>query len=52
MDWLMRPVMRGLCRYESLKDGSVDLCDIAQMNEAIDALDENTQRAQKAAREN
>jgi hypothetical protein len=40
-DWLMRPVLRGLCRYESLKDGSVDLCDIARMNEALDVSDHN-----------
>ena len=33
-DWLLRPVLRGLCRYESLKDGTLDLLDIAIMNEA------------------
>jgi hypothetical protein len=30
-----------MARYESLKDGTLDLCDIALMNEAIDALAEN-----------
>ncbi len=46
----MKPVVRGLCRYESLKDGSLDLCDVAQLNEAIDALDENATRAQEASK--
>lgn len=48
MDWLMRPVLRGLCRLESLKDGSLDLCDIALMNDAIDVQDENAWRSQEA----
>ncbi len=34
-DWLMQPVLAGMCKYESLKDGSLDLEDIARMNEAI-----------------
>jgi len=46
----MKPVVRGLCRYESLKDGSIDLCDVALMNEAVDALDENAARAQEASK--
>lgn len=41
VDWLMRPVDRGYCRYESLIDGSVGLEDIARMNDAIDVRDEN-----------
>lgn len=40
---------RGWCRYESLLDGSLDLCDVAEMNEAIDVEDENQARANKAA---
>jgi hypothetical protein len=40
-DWLLRPVVRGLCRYESLKDGAVDLADIALMNDALDVVAEN-----------
>ncbi len=35
-DWLLRPVLRGLCSYESLKNGNLDLLDIAKLNEAID----------------
>lgn len=46
----MRPVDRGYCRYESLKDGTLDLADIALMNDAIDARDENEARAREAAR--
>ena len=40
-DWQLRPVVRGLCRYESLKDGSLDLADIALMNDALDVIAEN-----------
>lgn len=40
-DWLLRPVVRHMCRYESLKDGTLDLCDIALMNEALDVIEEN-----------
>lgn len=41
----MRPVVRGLCGMTALKDGSLDLCDIALMNEALDVEDENERRA-------
>lgn len=44
----MRPVMAGMCRYESLKDGAIDLADIARMNDALDVRDENQCRYQKA----
>lgn len=47
-DWVMRPVLRGLCKMESLKDGTLDLGDIYVLNEAIDVETENTWRAQKA----
>lgn len=47
-DWLMRPVMEGLCRYESLKDGSLDLVDVALLNESIDVRDENQDRMHAA----
>lgn len=46
--WVMRPVLRGMVRLESLKDGSVDLEDIAMANEAIDVEQENSARAQAA----
>jgi hypothetical protein len=47
-DWLMRPVLRGLCKYESLINGTVDLFDIARMNEALDVTDENERRINDA----
>jgi hypothetical protein len=47
-DWVMRPVLRGLCRYESLIDGTLDLFDVARMNEAIDVNDENERRINDA----
>jgi hypothetical protein len=46
----MRPVLERLCQYESLKDGTLDLADIAEMNEALDCQAENMRRAYEAAR--
>lgn len=46
----MRPVLRGLCKYESLLDGTLNLCDVALMNEALDVEAENAARAQEAMR--
>ncbi len=46
MDWLLRPVVAGMCRYESLKDSTLDLSDIALMNEALDVKSENQAKAQ------
>nr|WP_242688707.1 hypothetical protein [Photorhabdus tasmaniensis] len=40
-DYLLRPVIAGMCRYESLKDGVLDLADIALMNDALDVKSEN-----------
>ena len=36
--------MRGMCGYESLINGVLDLGDIATMNQAIDIQDENERR--------
>lgn len=47
MDWLLRPVVKNMCRYESLKDGSIDLADIALMNDALDVQAENTIKVQR-----
>lgn len=47
-DWLMRPVLRGLIRAESLLDGSIDLEFIALLNEALDVETENRLRLEKA----
>lgn len=43
-DWLLRPVARGYCSYESIVNGALDLNDIATMNEAIDVETENQKR--------
>lgn len=43
-DFLMRPVLRGMVKYESLRDGTVDLNDVARMNDAIDVEQENALR--------
>lgn len=48
MGWIMRPVVRGLCKFESLKDGTLDLSDVALMNDALDVQDENELRYNKA----
>lgn len=47
-DWLMRPVLRGLIRYESLVNGSVDLLDVQICNDALDCADENDWRVAEA----
>lgn len=46
----MRPVLRGLCRYESLIDGSLDLVDVARMNDAISVENENAARFREATK--
>jgi hypothetical protein len=47
-DWLLRPVLAGCCRYESLLDGTISLEDVAGLNEALDVQDENQLRYYKA----
>lgn len=48
-DWLLRPVLKGMCKYESLKDGTLDLEDIAKMNDIIDVEAENEKRYREAS---
>lgn len=48
-DWLLRPVLRKLCKIESLYDRTLRIEHIAKMNDALDVEDENAARAQKAA---
>lgn len=45
----MRPVTEGICHYESLKNGALDLEDFARMNDALNVRDENNLRLQEAA---
>ncbi|WP_418654792.1 DUF6889 family protein [Acinetobacter bereziniae] len=37
----MRPVIKGMCKFESLKNGELDLADIAFMNDALDVVADN-----------
>lgn len=50
-DWVLRPVLEGLCKFESLKDCTLDLEDIARMNDALDVRDENQRRFNKASQD-
>lgn len=43
-DWLLIPVHEGMCRYESLIDGTLDLSDIAKMNDSLLVRAENKER--------
>lgn len=47
-DMLVRPVLAGLCRYESIHETLLDLRDFADMNDALDIRDENIRRARAA----
>jgi hypothetical protein len=47
-DWILRPVVSGMCKYESLKDGTLDLLDIARMNDALNVQQENERRINAA----
>lgn len=47
-EWLLRPVLEGCCRYESLLDGTLTLEDVALMNDALDVRAENEARYLKA----
>lgn len=44
----MRPVLEGMCKYGELKDLSLDLADIARMNDALDVRLENEKLYRKA----
>lgn len=46
LDEVMAPVLNGLCKYESLLDGTLDLGDIVRMNDATIVKSENQRRAQ------
>ncbi|WP_414162885.1 DUF6889 family protein [Superficieibacter sp. BNK-5] len=43
----MRPVISGVCRYESLKDGTLDLADFARMNDWLDLKADNDARIER-----
>jgi hypothetical protein len=50
MDVVLRPVLKGCIRYESLLDGTVGLYDIALLNDALDVTLENQMLAEQAMR--
>lgn len=43
-DYVMRPVRKRMCQYESVINGTLDLVDIAIMNESLDVENENQDR--------
>lgn len=47
-DWLLAPVEAGMCKYESLKDLTLDLEDVARMYDLIEVKRENEIRFRKA----
>jgi hypothetical protein len=47
-DWLLRPVLEGMCKYESLKDGTLDLADVSLMNDALDVKAANLEKSRRA----
>jgi len=49
-DYLLAPVLAGLCKYESLKDGTIDLSDIALMNDALACKADNEALARETLR--
>jgi len=50
-DYILRPVLAGHMKYESLKDGSVSLADIALLNDAMDVQQENQRRYEAAVKD-
>lgn len=50
-DWLMRPVLRRMCLYESLVDGTMGMADVARCNEALDVEAENQRLIEEALKE-
>lgn len=47
-DWCFRPVDRGWLSAESLVNGAIDLAFLAEVNEAIDVVEENERRVRDA----
>ncbi|WP_315313134.1 DUF6889 family protein [Pantoea vagans] len=48
----MRPVDAGYISYSALKDGSVDLADIARMNDWLDLKADNNARIRRWEQDN
>lgn len=43
-DYVLRPCIAGMCRYESLVDGTLSLFDVVRMNDSLDVKNENDRR--------
>ncbi|MBR8443231.1 hypothetical protein KDW23_00790 [Burkholderia cenocepacia] len=46
-DWLLAPVHAQMCRFESLKDGTLDLADVALMNDSLAIRADNEAAARR-----
>ncbi|VVD75668.1 hypothetical protein PAQ31011_00858 [Pandoraea aquatica] len=46
-DWLLAPVLAGMCKYESLLDGTLSLHDMALMNDALAVRNDNRAQAER-----
>ncbi|WP_346828421.1 DUF6889 family protein [Serratia inhibens] len=51
-DYILRPVDAGLCSFEAIKDGRIDLFDIALMNDFLDMKADNEARIAKWRQDN
>lgn len=47
LDFLIRPVREGMCRFESLKDGTLSIDDIWLMNQYLDNESHNRAEVRK-----
>ena len=47
---MLAPALSGLCRYESLLDGTLGLEDVALMNDAMAVRNDNQEEARRRAR--
>ncbi|EEW0266136.1 TPA: NTP pyrophosphohydrolase [Escherichia coli] len=52
LSYLLDPVDAGLIPYYALKDGSIDLCDIALMNDHLAVKADNQRRIEKWREDN
>ncbi|WP_392440508.1 DUF6889 family protein [Edwardsiella piscicida] len=52
MSYLLDPVDAGLIPYNALRDGSIDLCDIALMNDYLAVKADNQRRIERWREDN
>jgi hypothetical protein len=51
-EWILQVVEAGMCKYESLVDGTLSLEDVARMSEYLAVQAENRARLNEAYRDN